>query len=515
MIHVHDLSVSYGNAPALQNISLDVAHGECVLITGPSGCGKSTLGRVLCGLIPQAIPAQVTGQVQVAGLDILAHPILEIAQRVGMVFQRPASQIFHLVVEDEVAFGPRNLGLDEAEVRERADWALHAAALSHLRHARPSTLSGGQKQCLAIAAALAMRTEVLVLDEPTASLDVPNTKRVMETLARLREDLGITILLIEHRLAEAAQLAGRAILMDQGRIFADGAPSEVFADRHVRRRLGLRRPTEEPSVAWETLIYSNGRLDGAASGAPAGPPPSDNRALMTLNNVSAGFNGRAVIHNIQLSLYPGEFVALVGDNGAGKSTLGLVAAGLLKPQAGVVRFDNGAKPRPGLDVALLFQDPQDQLFTDSVEEEVAFAPSNYNCLDPAVQTQVLQEADLWELRARRPLALSVGQQQRTALASCLGLRPRLLILDEPTLGQDWGHLQRMMNYIRQLNRQGAAILLISHDYKLVHHYAQRIVLLNQGRIEKIGKIQPSSAVGFGSKVFPPNDEGESDEIIHT
>jgi len=468
--------VRYDGIPALSELSLDVAPGECVLVTGPSGCGKSTLARVLCGLIPHAIPAQLDGRVQVAGIDLRASSIPEIAQKVGMVFQRPAAQLFHLRVDDEVAFGPRNLGLSEAEVNKRSEWALQATGLSSLRGARPVELSGGQKQCLAIAAALAMRPDILVLDEPTASLDVPNTRRVIETLAELRAEYGLTIVLIEHRLAEAAQLADRVVLMDQGRILAQGAPGEVFNNRDLRNRLGLRRPTDEPSIAWEALIKTNGSSQNGR------------QPLLALQAVSAGFNGHAVIRDINLQLYPGDFVALVGDNGAGKSTLGLVAAGLLKPQAGRVRYRDGARPRPGLDVALLFQSPEEQLFTDSVEEEVTFAARNYECSDSELIHQILQESDLLELRERRPLTLSVGQQQRTALAACLGVRPRLLILDEPTLGQDWGHLQRLMNYLQTLNRQGTAILLISHDYKLVHHYAQRVVMLKDGRIQREGRI---------------------------
>lgn len=481
MIHIQNLSVSYGSIPALTGINLDISAGECVLITGPSGCGKSTLGRVICGLIPHAIPAQVEGKIEVAGLDTLTQTIPAIAQKVGMVFQRPASQLFHLRVEDEVAFGPRNLGLDETKVQERVRWALQATGLFDLRQSKPASLSGGQKQCLAIAAALAMRTQVLVLDEPTASLDVPNTRRVMETLATLQAEYGITIVLIEHRLAEAAQLARRVILLEDGGILANGDPTEVFADKEIRLRLGLRRPTEEPSVSWEELIQSNGNH------------PSEQPPLLALDHVYAGFNGHQIIRDIQLSLFPGEFAALVGDNGVGKSTLAMVAAGLIKPQSGSVRFAGGARPRPGLDVALLFQDPQEQLFTDSVDEEVAFGPHNYDCFDAQQHIQILQEADIWDLRPRRPLALSVGQQQRTTLAACLSLRPRLLILDEPTLGQDWGHLQRLMNFLQALNQQGTTILLISHDYKLVHRYAQRIILLRNGQIERIGKIQISTA----------------------
>ncbi len=480
MIHVENLSVRYDEIQALQDISFDMGEGECVLVTGPSGCGKSTLGRVLSGLIPHAIPAQVTGQVHVAGLDLQQHTIPQIAQKVGMVFQRPAAQLFHLRVEDEVSFGPRNLGLDEVEIQQRTEWALESTGLQALRNCKPSELSGGQKQCLAIAAALAMRPQVLVLDEPTASLDVPNTRRVIDMLTHLRDTYKISVILIEHRLAEAAQFVERVIMLEAGRIVADGSPEVVFADRELRDRLGLRRPTVEPSVTWDTLIHTNGSIDDTDS------------CLLSLDSVTAGFNGHAIIRDINLKLFAGEFLALVGDNGAGKSTLAMVAAGLLKPQSGTARFCNGARPRPGLDVALLFQDPQEQLFTDSVDDEVSFCARNYDCFSASLHAQILNEADLTGLEQRRPLTLSIGQQQRTALAACLSLRPRLLILDEPTLGQDWGHLQRLMNYLLTLNRLGATILLISHDYKLVHHYAQRVILLKNGQIDRIGKIHHST-----------------------
>jgi energy-coupling factor transport system ATP-binding protein len=480
LIHIRGLNACYDNVQALRDISLDVNAGDCILVTGPSGCGKSTLGRVLCGLIPHAIPATIKGSVEIAGLQIRSSTIPEISQKVGMVFQRPAAQLFHLRVDDEVAFGPRNLGLEEAEVQQRTDWALKAAGLDDLRAHKPADLSGGQKQCLSIAAALAMRPEVLVLDEPTASLDVPNTRRVIDTLAKLRSEYGLTVVLIEHRLAEVAHMAERVLLMENGQIIADGPLAKVFADQALRLRLGLRRPTHEPSITWDALIRSNGSSNN-------GRPP-----LLSLEGVSAGFQGIAVVQDIHLEFYPGEFVALVGDNGAGKSTLAMVIAGLIKPQAGTVRYLNGEQPRPGLDIAMLFQDPQEQLFNDTVDDEVAFSALNYDSFKPELHRQILVDADLLELRLRRPQALSVGQQQRTALASCLGLRPRFLILDEPTLGQDWGHLQRLMDYLQALNRQGTTILLISHDYKLVHHYAHRVILLNNGRIDRIGRIQNSN-----------------------
>ena len=201
----------------------------------------------------------------------------------------------------------------------------------------------------------------------------------------------------------------------------------------------------------------------------------------------------------------------MGDNGAGKSTLGLVAAGLLKPLEGQCLLREWRKPKPGLDVAMLFQNPTDQLFTDSVDEEVGFGPRNYHRFDPDRHTQILSEADLLHLRERRPLMLSVGQQQRTALSACLGLRPRLLILDEPTLGQDWGHLQRLMDFLTFLNRQGTAILLISHDYKLVHRYARRVYMMKKGRIHLAGQFDQSRT--SKSELFANIQEGVTYETL--
>ena len=378
-------------------------------------------------------------------------------------------------MEDEIAFGPRNLGLSEADVQARVQWAMQATGITDLRKCRPSQLSGGQKQIVAIASVLALRPRLLVLDEPTASLDVPSTQRVMSTLRALKQH-GITIFLTEHRLAEATRLADRAVIMDGGRIVMDGTADLLFRDPDIRHRLGMRRMTGGSSSPWQNLIGSNGHRSEQAA------------ALLELKQITAGYGKQTILNDINLQIYPGDFTALVGDNGAGKSTLALVAAGLLKPWRGSVQFLGGQKPHPGLDVMLLFQNPAEQLFTDSVDEEVGFGPRNYGSFSPAWHAQTLAEADLLDLRNRRPTAISVGQQQRTALAACLALKPRLLILDEPTLGQDWGHLQRLMNFLVSLNQKGTAILLITHDYKLVHRYAHRVVLLKHGQIKQIGTI---------------------------
>ncbi len=476
MIRVRNLSVWYQALPVLQDVSFDVKQGECILITGPSGCGKSTLGRALTGLIPHAIPARVEGCVEVEGRLVSEFNLPELACWIGMVFQNPGAQLFHLRVFDEIAFGPRNLGLSEPDVQERVLWALKATGLTALREAKPTELSGGQKQKVAIAAALAMRPHLLVLDEPTASLDVQGARLVIQTLQDLQRDHQLTLVIFEHRLAEVARLCQRVLILDEGRIAVDGPFQQVLGNPEYLSRFGLRRPVETPPVPWRELLQPNGH------------PEPGQPILLELKAVSAGYQGQPILRDVDLTIRAGEFLALVGENGAGKTTLALTIAGLLKPRKGSVRYTLTRKPLPGLDVALLFQDPLDQLFTDSVDEEVAFAPRNYSRFDPLVHQETLSRIDLLALQARSPLRLSTGQQQRTALAACLSLGPRLLILDEPTLGQDWRHLEEMMGFLQEMNRAGTTILLISHDYKLVHRFARRVILLEQGHVVLDGRV---------------------------
>ncbi|HIP88092.1 MAG TPA: energy-coupling factor ABC transporter ATP-binding protein, partial [Anaerolineales bacterium] len=306
IVEAHDLQVRYPEAGALRGVDLSIAPGSFVLIGGPSGGGKSTLAHALVGLIPQVFPAEVEGNVRVAGLDPWREPIARVATHVGLVLQNPATQLFNSTVEEEVAFGPRNLGLPPEEIAARVAYALEATGCDHLLHRSVRHLSGGEQQRVAIAAVLAMRPSVLVLDEPTANLDEEGAQAVVRALAGLRRRLGVTVVVIEHRLDRFLPYADRLVWLEDGRVVADGPPAETLArvlPSHPPHRPDRRR-TETP--------------------------------LVSLEGVTAGYDGQTVLSDCSLTLYKGEFAALVGPNGAGKTTLARVLAGLLRPRAGRV-----------------------------------------------------------------------------------------------------------------------------------------------------------------------------------
>jgi energy-coupling factor transporter ATP-binding protein EcfA2 len=450
MIEIRGLHVRYPEAQALKGVDLSIAPGSFVLIGGPSGSGKSTLARALMGLVPRTTPAQVAGHISIAGLDPWRHSVTQVATQVGLVFQNPVTQLFNGTVEEEIAFGPRNLGLPSGEIADRVEYALGAAGCAHLRHRAVRRLSSGEQQRVAIAATLAMRPSILILDEPTANLDAAGERLLTHTLVQLHCQFQMTLVVIEHTLDPFIPHADRLIWLADGRVVADGSPPETLA------RI---RPSLPP-----------GRPVSPATGEP----------LVILRKVTAGYTGRPVLQDCSLTLRRGEFTALVGPNGSGKTTLARVLAGLLRPHSGRVVWHANGKPRVGF----LQQNPLHQLVCDTVEEEVRFGPRNLRTeRDTDIET-VLVESDLCPLRHRPTRALSTGQQQRTALAATLALRPALLILDEPTVGQDRRHLDQTMGFVSQLNRKGQTVLLITHDRKLVDRYAGRVWEVKEARCKK-------------------------------
>ncbi len=462
------LSVRYGARRALRDVDLHVDDGECLLLAGASGSGKSTLVRCLNRLIPQCLPGRVTGSVLLAGRPIDALSVAELSRSIGMVFQNPRTQLLNVRVEDEVAFGPRNLGLDEEEVEKRVAGALDAVGLVHVRPRTTGTLSGGELQRLALAAVLAMGPRLLVLDEPMANLDADGTRILVDTVSRLNREQGVTCIIVEHRLGPAAAIARRTVLLDHGEVAADGPTVEVLDDVPLLRRLGLHRPGGDVQFPWREVVDS---------GAAAGGEP-----VVALRGVTAGEGNPPALADVDLTIRRGDFVALVGHNGAGKSTLARVVAGLLRPRKGVVSYAGRRRPHPGSGVGMVFQDPTAQLLCDTVGQEVALGPRNLGRRDPGPVDAALAAADLAVHRDRAVYGLSLGEQQRLTIAAVLSMAPDFLILDEPTVGQDQAHMDGFMGAIRQLNAAGSTILLITHDFALVRACATRVIVLEKGSV---------------------------------
>jgi len=453
VIDVYNLHVRYPEAHVLKGVDLSIAPGSFVLIGGPSGSGKSTLAHTLMGLIPQITPAQVEGSISITGLDPARHSIAKVATQVGLVFQNPITQLFNGTVEEEIAFGPRNLGLPLEEITDRVEYASAATGCVHLRHRAVRHLSSGEQQRVAIAATLSMRPSILILDEPTANLDSEGRRLLTHTLVRLHRQFQITLVVIEHRLAPFIPYADRLVWLVDGRVAADGPPAKT-----------LVKVQPPPPPASPVSL-------------PTGEP------LVVLRKVAAGYADSPILQDCSLTLRRGTFVALVGPNGSGKTSLARVLAGLLRPRSGhVVWRANGKRPRVGF----LQQNSLHQLVCDTVEEEIRFGPRNLRTECDKDIEAVLTKSDLLPLRHRPTQALSVGQQQRTALAATLALQPALLILDEPTVGQDRQHLIQTMDFVSELNQQGQTVLLITHDRKLVERYAGQVWEMKEGKTQGAG-----------------------------
>jgi len=466
-------------APALLDVSLDVLPGQVLLIAGPSGCGKSTLLRCLNGLIPTAYRGEMTGSIRVAERDTREMTLAEIAQTVGTVLQDPERQIVASHVFEEVAFGLENQGLPVTEIHERVAATLRDLKLLHLASRETFTLSGGEKQKLAVAGVLALRPDVLLLDEPLANLDPASAQ---ETLALCRElaDAGRAVVIVEHRVEEVLSIQPeRVVLMDDGRIIYAGSAEGVgeFADPRAVKLpapIAMRRMVDLKVTAPPPISSSN---------VPSSEP------LIELRDVEFGYDERSVLHDISLTIYPGDRIALLGPNGSGKSTLVKHMIGLLRPRRGEVRVTG--QPLANLSVAqaarqvgYVFQSPSHMLFAPTVREELAFGPRNIGQSQSEIDqysAEALQLMDLAGMEERPPLTLSFGQQRRLCIASVIAMRVRVLLMDEPTAGQDYRSYTQFMDGILQLS-SFAAQVFITHDLDLAISYANRVLLFADGHI---------------------------------
>ncbi|MBE0523698.1 MAG: ATP-binding cassette domain-containing protein [Methanosarcinales archaeon] len=501
MISIQNLTYCYPNIEisALDNIDLEIHEGEFILLLGPSGCGKSTLIQCLNGIIPKVSGGELEGTIWVNGKDVSKHKVHQMSTEVGIVFQNPDAQLFGLTVEEDVAFGPENLGVEREEILKRVERSLQIAGIDGLRERFTFTLSGGEKQRTAIAGNLAMQPNILVLDEPTSDLDPRGTREVLETIRRLNRELSITIILIEHKLDEVIGLADRTIVMDKGRIILDGKTCDIFTQNlDLLNHIGLYPPHlirlsemlhVKPSYR-AIFSHLNGIKDSFIN------PPDilhipDNGPHVVFEDVRFSYqDGTEVLRGIDLTLRRGEFIAMIGPNGSGKTTLLSCLIGLIKPDKGRVMIDGQDIKNFGVaelarEVGYLFQNPDYQLFADTVWEEVAFGLKTRSMPAEEIDTKVASALDMMQLaeyRDRHPHSLSRGERQRLAVASILSLEPDILVLDEPTTGQDRGHLSKFLHKMKKLNHAGKTIILITHDMSIVAAYADRTVIMKEGNI---------------------------------
>ena len=510
----------------LKGVDITMKKGEFIALLGRNGSGKTTFSKQLNAILR---PSEGTVTVDEMGTKD-AEKLYDIRQRVGMVFQNPDNQMVAANVEEEVAFGPENLGMESDTIVARVKQALEQVRMWKRRKTAPNHLSGGQKQRIAIAGILAMHPDYIVLDEPTAMLDPKGRKEVMEALQRLNQEQEMTVILITHDMEEAA-LASRVILLADGQMRFDGRPEKFFGADALLAEMGMEAPlsyrvrklidsdvfekkigdarVEEATIdkrekvaeydktgrEWEA---SSELVDKKKNKKAEAETDEKNQDLLSLQHVSYIYSPgtayeKVALDDVNLSLGKGEIVGLAGHTGSGKSTMIQLLNGLLKPTSGTVTFegkDIHAKGYSGnylrSKVGMVFQYPEHQMICDTVWEDVAFGPSKQGLTGEACETRVeeaLRFVDLPEKYYQAsPLQLSGGQKRRVAIAGVLAMHPEYIILDEPAAGLDAAGKREIFDRIRRMSReQGIGVLLVSHSMEDLAEYADRIIVLDDGK----------------------------------
>jgi len=495
----------------LKEISVRIVPGEFVAIMGHTGAGKTTFQMLLNGLIPHFFRGTFTGTAISNGLNTTKFHIHTLARFAGFVMQDPETQIFGVTVQKDVAFGPSNLGLSRQEINQRIDKALAAVRLSGYEERSSTNLSGGEKQRLAIAGILAMEPDILVLDEPTSELDPVGKKEIFQTLSALQKNKQLTILIASHDSEEILEFVDRVLVLSAGKIVWDGNPKDLFREAELVIKLGLKLPEV---AEFGFALYQNNIIE--KSDIPLKITDAQNltqKLVGTLKIDKSNFSqrnrtekkqeiihvrnlvyqyvsGENVLKEINLTLYKGELIAIVGQNGAGKTTLVKHFNGLLKPTRGNVFIDGIDTRKTDVSelakkVGYVFQNPDHQIFCATVEKEIEFGLLKFNFPLKEREQRIknsLEFVGLTDSRNRHPFTLGKGERQKLAVATVLAMSPEILIIDEPTTGQDWAGTERMMDMIAELNQQGHTIIIITHNMRLAAQLADRVIVMHNGTV---------------------------------
>ncbi len=506
-IEIEDLSFVYQGQgqPALDRVDFGQEEGELVVVIGKEGAGRSTLCYSLNRLIPTFKYGRLTGRIRILGEDISSKRVSQMAHQVGLVFQDFESQLFSTNVELEIAFPLENLAIRREDIEGRIKESLSITGLSGFESRDPTTLSGGEKQRLAIASVIATRPKILVMDEPTTDLDPQGREELLSLSSCLRTQ-GTTLLLVQTEI-EGSLDAERIVVISQGRIVKEGHPHEILIDADLLEENGVR-PPQIPKLfrgekgipltleeAAELFQRSNWRIQEERYRSLLQQDKEREAACGEVIIEAEGIDhlypgAKRALSGVDLKIREGEFVALVGQNGSGKTTLAKHLNGLLKPTEGIVRcFGRNTKEMRVSELArsigYCMQNPDHQIFSSTVFEEVLFAPKNFGFSKEKAEEaaeKVLQDLDLTKYRQEDPFFLSKGQRQRVATASILAGSPLVLILDEPTTGLDYPETRRLMDLLKKINQEGQTVIVITHSMWIVAEYAHRAVVMKDGQI---------------------------------
>ena len=494
--------------PALQDINLQIKTGEIVLITGPAGSGKTTLCSCINGLVPHYHEGELIGDVTIGSYNTRKVRVGGLASVVGMVFQDPESQLVTNSVADEVAFGPENLGIPRAEINERVEKALRATRMTGYEEREPHSLSGGEQQACVIAATYSMHPEIYVLDEPLANLDPQGRSQVLELVVRMAKDRGKTLVIVEHSLEEILPLVERVIIMDKGRIVRDGFVKDVLAAGDIKgvfMRPDIVRLADEFKIgslplkpdAFYKALHNQFKPAALKAKVEKERINGKGKVVIDLQHVTYGYQKDVdALNDVSLTIHEGEFVALMGRNGSGKTTLVSHLIALVVPSSGTVTvadMDTRVIPTHILakEVGFCFQNPNHQIVSFNVRDEMTFGLKAHN-IDPAEYeiriSEALEIVKMTDYKDADIFDLGKGQKQRIALASVLTLKPHILVIDEPTTGQDPEMSFEIFEIIKQLNQNGTTVLMITHRVDQAAIYARRAIVLNHGQLAYDGPV---------------------------
>ena len=479
----------------LKNINLTIYEGEKVLIVGPSGSGKSTLAHCLNGLVPFYYNGEISGSLKIDGEDISNKNIFELSQIVGTVLQDPDSQFIGLTVAEDIAFKLENYCIKQNEIIEKVSKSAKLVNMDKELNASPYKLSGGQKQRVTLAGVTVDDVKVLLFDEPLASLDPATGKSAMELIDSIQRESNKTVVIIEHRLEDVLHCnVDRIIVMDKGEIVADTTPNEIL-ETDILTKVGVREPLYLTALKYancdvKDIKDTKDKITNWYNNCEVVNHNNEGQPILEMKNVTFSYTEeKQILSNVSFKVNKGDMVSIVGRNGAGKSTISKLICGFFKPTSGQILFDgedleNKTIKERSQKIGFVMQNPNQMISKTMIFDEVAFGLRIRGLDESEIKQRVdetLKICGLYGYRNWPISALSYGQKKRVTIASILVMNPEVIILDEPTAGQDFKHYTEIMEFLVELNKQGITIIMITHDMHLMLEYTNNVIVLSNGQ----------------------------------